>query len=188
MWRLSQLQACCCAHSPRHARGDHAQGPAEEAVPSPSRGQQAVHPTPSLPLHIAVLFPFFLNRILPEPLLQWPLHRAVLSLSSAPSVPRRYSYLQQDWNLLFQQTMELPSEQPHQRILKVQKLIQIHSEFVTVPSSTFLLRVVSCRVVSCRVGAVAGGRVACVSLRTISFFIFYFLVPLRWRRCSGARS
>lgn len=28
--------------------------------------------------------------------------------------------------------MELPSEQPHQRILKVQKLIQIHSEFVTV--------------------------------------------------------
>jgi hypothetical protein len=44
----------------------------------------------------------------------------------------RYSYLQQDWNLLFQQTMELPSEQPHQRILKVQKLIQIHSEFVTV--------------------------------------------------------
>jgi hypothetical protein len=34
--------------------------------------------------------------------------------------------------MLFQQTMELPSEQPHQRILKVQKLIQIHSEFVTV--------------------------------------------------------
>lgn len=95
----------------------------------------------------------------------------MLRSSSAPSALRRYSYLQQDWNLLFQQTMELPSEQPHQRILKVQKLIQIHSEFVTVPSSSFLLR--GCCVASC-VG-VAGLREAeWLVSQFANDLIFYF--------------